>query len=249
MKLIPLEIVDFIDAPKDPRKQKPEPEDLMELPLTWFHHSLEWTGKRWVPVKLPKLEKSHGFKPSLSYERARRVDQVNRHQHRHDPRLQRDLFMSPKRVEAKDDKRDTASGLNRDIFGTESESSLTGSPARSMSPAFSAFNSGFSDFAAERNSTVLPGSGSNSDSTASDDSLSDSDTFEENTKRKLRSRKRKNKKRKDKSEDKENEKVPPLVIKLPKGMNSFDHGHSSRAKEPKKKENINIIPPKLLSEC
>lgn len=252
-KLIPLEIVDFIDAPKDPRKAKPEPEDLMELSLPSFHYYFEWNGKEWIPAKIPKPEKSHGFKASLSYERERRHDRVNHHQQTHDPRLRNDLFSSPKRTvqthTSKDDKHSTVADSNKDIFGFDSDSSLTGSPASSsMSPAFSAFNSGSLAFAAERNSTALPDSGSNSDSTASNISLSDSNTFEGETKRKLRSRKQRNKKRQDKSEDKKNEKVPPLIIKLPKGINSIDHGHCSQPKQPKKKENTNIIPPKLLSE-
>lgn len=250
--LEPVDLIDLIDKAKDRRKRKPEPEDLMELPMPSFYFNIEWNGKEWVRSKKPKPDKSHGFTPSISFQRERR-NRVNRHQQRHDPRLQENLFSSPKRVEAqtsKDDKRRTATGSTNnnmtDIFGFENELSTADSRSSSMSPAFKAFNSG-SDFAAERNSTVLPGNGSNSDSTSSDIGLSDSDTIEEKTKRKSRSR-RMDKKRKHKVEDKENEKVPPLVLKLPKNFKSIETistGHSSK-KQPKNKHSTSIIPPKLL---
>lgn len=248
--LIPLEPVDLIDAPKDRRKRKPEPEDLMELPPPSFYYKIEWNGKEWVPAKKPKLDKSHGFKPSMSYQRER-LDRVNRHQQRYDPRLQKDLFSSPKRIEeqtTRNNKHDSAKENVNNMFGSDSDSSITGSRSGSptMSPALSDFMSR-SNFAAERNSTILPRNCSSSSLTTSDIGLSDSDTIEEKTKRKLRSQSRRNKKCRDKFEDKENEKVPPLVIKLPKKVNSIDQGHSSK-KQPKNKENINIVPPKLLSK-
>lgn len=257
-KLIPLEPVDLVDLihkQKDRRKKKDEPEELMELPLPLpsFYHEIEWNGKKWFPKRKPKFDKSHGFKPSMSYQRERR-DRINHHQEQKDPRLTKDLFSSPKRVEAqtsRDDKLCTGVGSTKDnvkhMFGSDSDSSLARSRSASMSPSFCAFNSG-SDFAAERNSTVLPGNCSDSGSTSSDISLSDSETSEEKTKRQLRSRSRKNKKRNDQFEDKENERVPPLVIKLPKTVNSIDQGHYSK-NQSKKKVNASIVPAKLLSKC
>lgn len=245
-KLIPLEpvdLVDLIDKLSDRRKKKPEPEELMELPLPSLYYEIEWNGKEWVSAKKPKCDKSHGFKPSMSYQRERR-DRVNRHLDRRDPRLTKDLFSSPKRVEAQTSKDDKHHNM-KNIFGFDSDTSMAHSSSPSMSPSFSAFNSK-SDFAA--NSTVLPGNCSDSGSTSSDINLSDSETFEEKTKRKLRSRNRKNKKRNDKFEDQENEKVPPLVIKLPKPVNSIDQGYSSK-KPPQKMVYASIVPAKLLSKC
>lgn len=252
-KVIPLEpvnLVDLIDSKADRRKRKPEPEELMELPIPSFYQELKWDGNKWIFVKKPKPDKNQGFKLSMSYQRER-SDRVHLYQQEKDPRIKKDLFSSPKRVEAqtsRDDERRTVVGstkneknMKKDLFGSESDFSMPDSPSPSMSPAFGAFNS-TSDFAAERNSTALPGNDSDSGSTASNISLSDSDTFEERIKRKSRSRSRKNKKRKDE----ENEKVPPLVIKLPKTFNSIDQGHSSK-NQPKKKDNT-IVPLKLLSE-
>lgn len=203
-KDIPLNLIDMIDRPKDPRPRRDDSDARdMEMPVPRF-----WNEAR--PRRRRDDNRVSGFKQSLSHIRER-VKQKNS-----DPRLRKGLFNSPKRVttqSSKDDKLFSAVGLNSSskmvkLFGTES--SDEGEPSgMNESTAFSR----------ERNSTALHAVDSEDQSTDSSIDLNFSQISKKKSDpspRRTRSSKNKNEKNKkdETNESKIQSKVPPLRLKL-----------------------------------